>query len=314
VSDISLDHIMRKAVELAATMAPSPRMRVAERWARGLEESRKLSRSDFAVVSYGKSGRTWLNVMLSRYFQLRFGLPEYSLFSFDNLHAQNRAIPTIQFTHDNYIRDYTGSGGRKTAFYRKPTLLLARHPANVAVSLFFQWRYRMPAHKKQLNRYPPHGADITVFDFVMHDSGLRDVVRFLNEWAAELPRLENRLMVRYEDMRRDARRELDRMLRWMGQEPTDSEIAAAVEFASFENLKALEARKAFSKNTKRLAPGQADNPDSFKVRRAKVGGYRDYFDDEQVRQIESYIRDNLDPVFGYEAAASGPAAKLGATG
>jgi hypothetical protein len=262
VSDITLDHLMRKAVEFAATMAPSPRMRIAERWARGLEESRKLGRTDFAVVSYGKSGRTWLNVMLSRYFQLRFGLAENALFSFDNLHAQNRAIPTVQFTHDNYIRDYTGSGGRKTAFYRKPTLLLVRHPADVAVSLFFQWRYRMPAHKKQLNRYPPHGAEISVFDFVMHDSGMRDVVRFLNEWAGEFPRLENGLMVRYEDMRRNAARELERMLRWMGQEPTAAEISGAVEFASFENLKQLEARKAFSKNTKRLAPGQADNPDS----------------------------------------------------
>jgi hypothetical protein len=235
------------------------------------------------------------------------------MFSFNNLHELNRAIPTVQFTHDNYLRDYTGSGARKTAFYQKPTLLLARHPADVAVSLFFQWRHRMPAHKKQLNGYPPHGAEISVFDFVMHDSGLRDVVRFLNEWAREFPRLENGLMVRYEDMRRDPGRELERMLRWMGQEPTEAEIAGAVEFASFENLKALEARKAFSKNTKRLAPGQADNPDSFKVRRAKVGGYRDYFDDEQVRQIETYICDNLDPLFGYETAKREAATKVGAT-
>lgn len=314
MSDITLDHLMRKAVEMAATMAPSPRMRVAERWARGLEESRKLRRADFAVVSYGKSGRTWLNVMLSRYFQLRFSLPEYSMFSFDNLHALNPAIPTLHITHDNYLRDYTRSGGRKTAFYRKPTLLLVRHPADVAVSLYFQWRYRMPAHKKQLNRYPPHGAEISVFDFVMHESGLRDVVRFLNEWAEEFPRLENRLMVRYEDMRKDARRELERMLRWMGQEPTEAEVAGAVEFASFENLKALEARKAFSKNTKRLAPGQADNPESFKVRRAKVGGYRDYFDDQQVRQIESFILAKLNPVFGYEAVRQESTAKLGAIG
>src|SRR5262249_48768077 len=161
--------------------------------------------------------------------------------------VMNRAIPVVQFTHDNYIRDYTRSGGRKTAFYKKPTLLLVRHPADVAVSLYFQWRYRMPAHKRQLNLYPPHGAEISVFEFVMHDSVLRDVVRFLNEWAQEFPRLDNRLMVRYEDLRKDAKGELDRMLRWMGQAPTEAEVAGAVEFASFENLKALEARKAFSK-------------------------------------------------------------------
>lgn len=39
------------------------------------------------------------------------------------------------------------------------------------------------------------------------------------------------------------------------------------------------------------------------MRRAKVGGYRDYFSDEQVREIETYIDRNLDPMFGYQVAA-----------
>jgi hypothetical protein len=57
-----------------------------------------------------------------------------------------------------------------------------------------------------------------------------------------------------------------------------------------------------------MVPGDKDNPDSYKVRRAKVGGYRDYFDDDQVQQIDSYIRSNLDPVFGYEVQDVHPAA------
>jgi alcohol sulfotransferase len=36
------------------------------------------------------------------------------------------------------------------------------------------------------------------------------------------------------------------------------------------------------------------------VRRAKVGGYRDYFDDDQVEEIDRYIRASLDPIFRYE--------------
>jgi alcohol sulfotransferase len=58
----------------------------------------------------------------------------------------------------------------------------------------------------------------------------------------------------------------------------------------------------------RMIPGDKNNPDSYKVRRAKVGGYRDYFDDDQVQQIDSYIRANLDPVFGYEVHNAVPAA------
>jgi len=40
------------------------------------------------------------------------------------------------------------------------------------------------------------------------------------------------------------------------------------------------------------------------VRRAKVGGFRDYFDDEQVAAIEAMIAERLAPEMGYNAPAS----------
>lgn len=305
-----INRIVRDLVEAAASFAPADRRRMIRRRARGREDTRNLRRADYAVVSHGKSGRTWLAVMLSRFFQLRFGLPQHLLLNFDNLHGLNRAIPKILFTHDNYIRDYMGSGARKTAFYEKPTLLLVRHPGDVAVSQYFQWRYRMLPHKMAINEYPARGSELSIFDFVMNaDAGLRRIVRFMNEWAEELPRLKNPQLVRYEDMRADAQGELHRILAWMGQQPTAAEVTQAVEFATFENLKMLESRRAFGSSSKRLIPGDKDNPDSYKVRRAKVGGYRDYFDDEQVRKIDSYIRAHLDPMFGYEVTDQRSAAR-----
>jgi Sulfotransferase domain len=305
-----LNRIVRDIVEAAAILAPPGRRRMIRRRARGREDTRNLRRADYVVVSHGKSGRTWLAVMLSRFFQLRFGLPEYLLINFDNLHGLNRAIPKILFTHDNYIRDYTGTGVRKTAFYEKPTLLLVRHPADVAVSQYFQWRYRMLPHKKALNDYPAHGSEVSIFDFVMHaDAGLQRVVQFMNEWAEELPRLKNPQVVRYEDMRANAQAELHRILGWMGQHPAAAEVKQSVEFATFENLKMLESREAFGSSSRRLVPGDRDNPDSYKVRRAKVGGYRDYFEHDQVLKIDSYIRAHLNPMFGYEIPDARPAAK-----
>lgn len=295
------NRIMREIVVSAAAFAPPARRQQIRRFARGREDARNLRKADYAIVSFGKSGRTWLNVMLSRFFQLRFGLPEESLLSFDNLHGMNRAIPKILFTHDNYIRDYTGDGSGKASFYNKPTVLLVRHPGDVTVSQFFQWRYRMHRHKKVLNDYPPHGADVSIFDFTMHEkAGLEKAVRFMNEWAKELPQLRNCLVVRYEDMRSNAKTELDRILTWMGQKPTEAEVTGAVDFASFDNLKKLEDKQVFKTSGKRMMPGEKGNPDSYKVRRAKVGGYRDYFTDEQVLEIDAYIREHLDPIFGYK--------------
>jgi len=35
------------------------------------------------------------------------------------------------------------------------------------------------------------------------------------------------------------------------------------------------------------------------VRRAKVGGWRDYLDEAQAHDVEAYLRERLDPFFGY---------------
>ncbi len=280
-----------------------------ERWLRGLEESLFLSDADCVVVSYGKSGRTWLRVMLSRFYQAKHDLPGKALLSAGNLKRRNPAIPSVFFTHDNYLRDYTGNVGCKADFYDKKVVLLVRDPRDVAVSQFFQWKYRMRARKKLLNQYPPHGEDVSIYDFVMNPhAGLPKIIDFMNLWAREMPRLEQLLVVRYEDMRADAAAELRRIVEFIGTPGSEEEIQEAVRFASVENMKKLEQQKTFWLSGSRMVPKDRKNPNSYKVRRAKVGGYRDYFEDEQIAAIEALVNDTLEPVFGYtraEQAASG---------
>ena len=78
---------------------------------------------------------------------------------------------------------------------------------------------------------------------------------------------------------------------------TRQEVDEAAAFASFENLRKLEASD-FFKNS-RLSPRNREDPDSFKVRRGKVGGYLDYFDERQIREMEDRVRSQLSAVFGY---------------
>jgi alcohol sulfotransferase len=70
-------------------------------------------------------------------------------------------------------------------------------------------------------------------------------------------------------------------------------------------MKKLEEKEAFASSGRRLVPGDRKNPDSFKVRRAKVGGYRDYFDDDQITEIDRFVRESLSPIYRYEV--EGPA-------
>jgi hypothetical protein len=63
--------LVRTLVLLGTLVLPAEDARQLERRRRGKEEWRKLKLADLVVVSYGKSGRTWLRVLLSRFFQLR---------------------------------------------------------------------------------------------------------------------------------------------------------------------------------------------------------------------------------------------------
>lgn len=292
--------VSREVILFFAFFLSPERKRALERQLRGKEEFRKLGLAGVVVVSFGKSGRTWVRVLLSRFFQLRFGLRPSAFIGFDNLHRKNDGIPRVFFTHDNYLRDYTGHQDSKADFYDKKVVLLVRQPGDVAVSQFHQWKFRMRPHKKGLNKYPDHGREVDVFSFATdEDAGLPKVIDFMNGWAREMPRLKHLLVVRYEDLRRDTAGQLRRVLEFMGQQPTDQELADCVSFASVENMRKLEEKSTFWLAGSRMKPGDKANPESFKVRRAKVGGYRDYFDDRQTEALDAMTEERLLPGFGY---------------
>jgi hypothetical protein len=280
-------------------LSPDRRKRL-ERWLRGREEFRRLQLADVVIVSFGKSGRTWLRLMLSRFYQVKLDLSEKTFLEFDNMHALNAKAPRVFFTHGNYVRDYTGNNTNTKDYENKKVVLLLRDPRDVAVSQYFQWKYRMRPAKKILNDYPQHGTDVSVFDFVAKSpAGLARVIDFMNIWARDGDRVRDLLAVRYEDMRLDTAGTLRRIVEFMATPGTEEQIREAVAFASIDNMRRLETRQVFWLSGRRLAPGDQGNPESFKVRRAKVGGYRDYFDDTQVAEIDAMVRDRLIPAFGY---------------
>lgn len=301
---VLLKKLTREIVMLALFFLPRERKIAVERWLRGREDFRKLQQADGVVVSFGKSGRTWVRVMISRVYQLKHGLREGQLLSFDNLHHRNPAIPRIFFTHDNYLGDYTGHGEQKSDYQGRRVVLLVRHPADVAVSQFFQWKHRMRRVKQRINNYPEASDEVSIADFVLGDqAGLPKIIGWMNHWAAAIETLDQVLVVRYEDLRQDPGSELARIMDFLGTPGDADQIRGAVEYAAYENMKKLESGNVFWWN-RRLRAGDRSNPDSFKVRRAKVGGYRDYFDEAQQQTIETMIRERLLPGFGYERSPS----------
>jgi hypothetical protein len=93
------------------------------------------------------------------------------------------------------------------------------------------------------------------------------------------------------------------VLAFIGTPGRSDEIREAVNFASLENIRKLEERQLFWLRDIRLAPKDRSNLDTYKVRRGKVAGYRDYFNDDQLAQIERLVREQLSPFYGCETSS-----------
>ena len=263
---------------------------------RVVKRRRKLAAADVVVVSHAKSGRTWLATMISHVYHQRYGIPENELIQFDNFHKIDNRVPRILFSHDNR------KDAAKTPLFeprdlgRQKVVLLVRHPCDVAVSSYFQ------SFRDQRKGQEPGHAGGPIAEYVL-DVKLPLVLRFLERWHAQCRQLERLLIVRYEDLRAAPERELARLVTFLEGRADPAEIAAAVDFASFDQLKAKEAANFFRSD--KLRPGDPADPQSFKVRQGKVGGYRTHFNAEQLARIDALLAEADLRAFGYAPGAQG---------
>jgi len=305
---ISLRDGVKKAVLLGATAALPRPLRVAAR-VRGLGalETAKARRAELVLIAHPKSGNTWLKVMISRLYQVRHGLPDGLIHKTDEF---TRRVPEVpRLAASNGIYSYERAVGRlldpetgDPAMRDKAVLFLARHPCDIAVSWYHQFTKRQSRHKQELiNAELEHPIDRTrigIWDFVRHSEiGLEHLIRFLNGWQLRLANHPRARTIRYEDLRARPAQTLGRVLDLIGADFSEAEIAEAVAYGSFDHLRGLEAEGHFKQGGLTLRnPG---DPNSFKVRRAKVGGYVDDFDAEQVEELDEIVAKQLSPVFGY---------------
>jgi alcohol sulfotransferase len=278
---------------------------VAARRDRGRDAGRRLRRlrdADLVVVSFRKSGRTWLRAMLSHLCHRRYGVPEGELLEFDNLHRLDPRIPRVFFTHDlpwDPWNRWWRRLLRPEPFRGKRVLLLVRDPRDATVSLHFQLAKREPPGQRRREGLPAAGVPpLAEFLLDPRHGQLARCVAFLNRWAARSRKLPGVVLLRYEDLHADAAGGLRRAAGLLG-DFAEEEIRAAVAFAAFDSLREKEARGFFRSG--RLRPGDPGDPDSFKVRRGRVGGWRDYLTADQAARVDDLVAARLDPALGYGA-------------
>ena len=259
--------------------------------------AQSLSGGDAIVLSIPKSGRTWLRAFVSAYFCRRYGF-EMTL---EPERYDHPAIPRIIYSHDTFEqrtkaeRIWDTLRGKylipAAELRRARILLLARDPRDAFVSLFVQTTRRVQENPDELKS--KSAAEL------LRDPafGIRSIVQVMNGWLAELGANGNFTLFRYEALRENPVQGFREVLNALGEaSPDEDAFAHALAFSDFGNMKKLEQQGAFE--SKILRAGDVHDPESFKVRRGKVGGFREYLSVEDQQYAADVLR-QLDPRFGY---------------
>lgn len=265
----------------------------ARRTRRDLRDAAWLRHADAVIISFPKSGRTFVRAMLSRLFQQRFGIDERKLLEFPLLLRAQSEVPRLLFTHaGDAMRTADQIEFDPADYGHCRVVLLARHPGDVAVS-----RYHHLKHRSR-DRARRRLAEQPIETFVWsEEGGIPAIVRFMNQWA-ELARKRSDVgMVRYEDFLRDPRDALTDLASKIGLAADEADIADAVEFGALPNLKQRE-REGYFQSSRLGAAKQGDGA-SYKVRSGSSGGYRKQLSAENAAKIDAFVAEKLDPIFGY---------------
>lgn len=265
----------------------------ARRVRRDVRDAAWLRRADAVIISFPKSGRTFVRAMLSRLFQRRFGIDERRLLEFPMLQRARAEVPRLLFTHAGDAMRTADEIRLDPADYEeRRVVLLARHPGDVAVSRYHHLKHRSRDRaRRRLARQP-------LESFVWSEQGgIPAIVRFMNQWAELARRRTGVGIVRYEDFLTHPAATLRELTDLVGFEVNDSDIEDAVEFGSLANLKQREREGYFQSS--RLQAAKKDDAASYKVRSGSSGGYRKRLEPENVAKVDAYIAANLDPIFGY---------------
>lgn len=235
---------------------------------------------DIYIVSYPKSGNTWLLFLIANTILKYLGI-EYNVNLF-NIHAvipdvhNSRDIPNeLQFTP---FRRIIKNHSNYNPYYNQMYLLI-RNPSDVMVSYYY--------FKKSLNQ-----IDMSLSKFIRNKSyGIENWVRHIESWFEMSTPSQQIRLIHYENLKKEPFEELSKLFNTMGFEIDPEIINFAIDRSSFEYMKTIEEKhKSFS---------TAKYENYRFLRKGVVGDGRDSFSEEDMEFIRSKVS-NILKLIGYE--------------
>lgn len=247
---------------------------------------RSLGKVDAFLVSYPKSGRTWLRYLMSLYmarvYDLGFEpdlrstfrvLPNFDMDKERGLPSSEALGPTkmplVAVSHRDFDRDL---------FSAKRTIMLVRDPRDVLVSSYFH----QTRHK--------HRFEGDIAEFLEDETyGAAAVASYHNGWATGLAGGQA-LTISYEELSEDTHGVVRNILNFLGIAVDEQVLDDAVRKAQFDKMRKKEQQTGI--------PGHEYNredADASRVRRGKVAGYTDYLGPAEDARVQELFAAHLKP-------------------
>ena len=228
------------------------------------------------LVSFPKTGRTWLMYMLAKINDL-----SSDVFDIESTHDLSEIILEDGFRQDpNILFKFN----KRFRYRRSKVLFLVRDPRDVIVSHYHQVTKRSKS---------PLVFD-SISEFV-HDRfiGFNRVIYFYNLWAKQRHIPKSFYLVKYENLVSNGISELENICEFLNITVDNSLIKNIYNESSADKMR----KKELSNQLKNFNNfGKERN--YLKVRNAKIGGYMDELDQIDIQYCKRQLQ-NLDPYFNY---------------
>lgn len=158
-------------------------------------------------------------------------------------------------------------------------LFLHRDPRDTVVSSFHEATRRRTLF------------DGSISDFIRDPAfGIEKIARFNLGWLQAVCGRPDRMSLSYEELVADPRGALGRVSRFFGHAAPADAIAATVQDHGFEAMRAREADGTFDvQYAGKFQPADPNDPNTFKVRRGKIGGFADELSEEDRRFCDAVM-------------------------
>lgn len=243
----------------------------------------------YALFSFPKSGRTWVRFFLAVYYARARDSKQDLEFS----HIVRKNYPRIYFAHGFNLAMSLNEVRRELIRWEKrPAVFLVRDPRDIVVSWYFHIQKRERSSD----------AAVSTLEAFVRDPefGIVPIIEYLNGVYELKERFRSFYLLRYEDLHRSPKEAFRALLGFLGEKDiNEAAFKSALAMSTFENMRKLE--ESGTSGSWRLAVPNSNDEEAFKVRKGRVGGYKEYLSKDMIKFMDEKLL-ALNPVFGYDVA------------